>query len=102
MAYFSVRTNNLLFNRSGLGPHSFEADMKVGEYAWILFSNTAALVFTLGLFHPWARVRSYRYKIDHLSLVAQGDLDRFVAEEREQVSALGEEMGEFMDFDFGL
>ena len=102
VAYFSVRTNNLLFNRSGLGPHSFEADLKVGEYAWILFSNTVGLVLTLGLFHPWAQVRSTRYKVEHLSLVVRGDLDSFVAEERKQVSALGEEMGEFMDFDFGL
>jgi uncharacterized membrane protein YjgN (DUF898 family) len=35
-------------------------------------------------------------------MVVSGDLDSFIAKEQKQVSAVGEEMGDFLDFDFGL
>jgi uncharacterized membrane protein YjgN (DUF898 family) len=47
-------------------------------------------------------VRSARYKAEHLTFIADGDLNSFVAEEAEHVSALGEEIGEIFAFDIGL
>jgi uncharacterized membrane protein YjgN (DUF898 family) len=72
------------------------------EFIGILVSNSIAIALTLGLFHPWAKVRTLRYKVDNLTLMASGDLDSFIAKEQKEVSALGEEMGDFLDFDFGL
>jgi uncharacterized membrane protein YjgN (DUF898 family) len=47
-------------------------------------------------------VRTLRYKLEHLTLVASSDLDSFIAKEQKEVSAVGEEMSDFLDFDFGL
>lgn len=102
MAYISVRSSNLLYNSSKLSYHGFDSTMEVMEYIGIVFTNTLATVLTVGLFYPFAQVRAYRYRIEHLSLVAVGDLDQFIADEKSQVSALGDEAAEFMDFDFGL
>jgi uncharacterized membrane protein YjgN (DUF898 family) len=102
MAYFAVKFHNLLYNSSLLAGHGFQADMALKTYALIVVTNTLATVVTLGLFHPFAQVRAYRYKISRLALVPDGSLDRFVAAEQEQVSALGDEMSDFLDFDLGL
>ena len=60
------------------------------------------MVFTLGIFYPWAHVRTLSYKLDHLKLTVQGDLDNFIAQKQKKVSALGDEASDFFDFDIGL
>ena len=101
-AFFSVKTTNLLYNSSRLALHRLEATLRIKEYTVIVAINSVATALTLGLFHPWARVRTLRYKLEHLTMIASGDLDSFIAKEQKQVSALGEEMSDFLDFDFGL
>ncbi len=101
-AFFSVKTTNLLYNSSRLALHRLEATLRIKEYTVIVAINSVATALTLGLFHPWAKVRTLRYKLEHLTVVASGDLDSFIAKEQKQVSALGEEMSDFLDFDFGL
>ena len=100
--YFSVSAFNLRFTNSKLVDHGFQADMQLGSYAKLVVINTLLTVITLGLFRPWAMVRTAHYKAEHLTLEAVGDLDNFIAHEEKQVSALGEEMGDMFDFDFGL
>ena len=101
-AFFSVKTTNLLYNSSRLALHRMESTLKIKEYLLLVVTNSVATALTLGLFHPWAKVRTLRYKLEHLTMVASGDLDSFIAKEQKQVSAVGEEMGDFLDFDFGL
>jgi uncharacterized membrane protein YjgN (DUF898 family) len=101
-AYFTVKSSNLLYNSGALLKNRFKATMKIKEFAMILLTNTLAIVCTLGLFHPFAQVRAYRYKIDQLALLPSGDLEQFVAAEMKETSALGNELSDFMDFDFGL
>ena len=101
-AFFSVKTTNLLYNSSRLGPHRMEADLQINEYLVLVLVNSLATALTLGLFHPWAKVRIYRYKIGRLTLIPGASLDEFVAAEKQQVSAIGEEAGDFFDFDIGL
>lgn len=102
MAYLTVKSSNLFYNSSHLSNHEFKADMAIKEYIFILITNTIGTVITLGLFYPFAKVRAYRYQIEHLSLVLSGDLNAFVEAEHAKVSALGDEVTELMDFDFGL
>ena len=102
MAFFSVKTTNLLYNSTRLGPHRLDAELQVKQYFFIVATNTIAVALTLGMLHPWAKVRTARYKAEHLSMSVSGNLDSFVAHEQKEVSALGEEMAAFLDFDFGL
>jgi uncharacterized membrane protein YjgN (DUF898 family) len=101
-AYFSVKTTNLLYNAGGLGPHRMEASLRIKDYMVLVLVNSLATAFTLGLFHPWAKVRVYRYKVENLTLIPGGHLDDFVASEQKKVSAFGEEAGDFFDIDIGL
>ena len=101
-AYFSVKTTNLLFNSSRLESHRFAANLRTRDYTALVLTNSLGIALTLGLFYAWAQIRTLRYKVGHLTLIAAEDLDGFVAAEQEQVSALGEEMSDFFDIDVGL
>lgn len=101
-AYFSVSSTNLNYSSTRLGPHRFQANLRTKDYMMLVLTNTLALALTLGLFRPWAQIRTTRYKVQHLFLKSSGDLNAFVADEQKEVGAFGEEMGGFLDFDFGL
>ena len=100
--FFSVKLTNLFYNSSRIALHRLESTQKIKEYIIIVVTNSVATALTLGLYHPWAKIRTLRYKLEHLTLIASGDLNSFISKEQKQVSAVGEEMGEFLDFDFGL
>ncbi len=101
-AYISVKSTNLFFNSTILERHEFEADLETKGYLILIVSNTLASVLTLGIFYPWAHIRAIQYKFDHLALIANGDLDNFVAQKQKEISALGDEAGDFFDLDIGL
>lgn len=101
-ALFSVKTGNLLYNSSRLGRHRMESAMQVKSYALLVLINTLATAVTLGIFHPWAKVRTMRYKTEHLTLIPAGDLDAFVAGKQKEVTAVGDASGDFLNFDLGL
>ena len=101
-AFYSVKTTNLQFNSSKLAAHRFKASLKIKEYLMLVVTNSLATALTLGLFYPWAKIRTLKYKLSHLSVIASGDIDTFVADEQKQVGSLGEEMSDFFDIDIGL
>lgn len=101
-AALTAKMTNLFYNRSRLEGNRFAADFETRSYALLVAGNTVATALTLGLFHAWAAVRTMRYKADHLKLHPSVPLDSFVAGKSAEVSALGEEMSDFLDFDFGL
>jgi uncharacterized membrane protein YjgN (DUF898 family) len=101
-AFYSVKTTNLQFNSSQLAAHRFKANLRIKEYLALVVTNSLATALTLGLFYPWAKIRTLRYKFSRLSLITSGDLDTFIAGEQKQVGSVGEEMSDFFDFDIGL
>jgi uncharacterized membrane protein YjgN (DUF898 family) len=101
-AFFRARMFNLVYSGASLGSHGFEADMTPSGYLQVIAANVLLMVLTLGLFYPFARVRLAHYTAQHLRAKICGSLDDFVAAEGEKVSALGDELAEFMDLDIGL
>jgi len=101
-AYLAVSLPNLIWNSTGLGEHTLYSRMNVRPYLWIAFTNLLGVVFTLGLFIPFAEVRMTRYKLEHMGLLAQGDLAEFVAGQEQQISATGEETADMFDVDISL
>jgi hypothetical protein len=97
-----VKTTNLLFRTSSLSHHRFEAGLKTGEYTMLVLTNSLGVALTLGVFFPFAKVRTARYRLQHLALLASGDVEGFIDDGQEKVSAIGEEAGDFFDMDFGL
>jgi uncharacterized membrane protein YjgN (DUF898 family) len=97
-----ARIQNLVWNHTTLGPHRFESKASAWSLFGIFLTNLLGIVFTLGLFTPWAAVRLARYRAQTVSLIPGGSLDDFIADQEQEMSAAGQETAEFMDIDIGL
>ncbi len=101
-AYVQAHTANTVWNNIRVGPHGFSCTLKTAPLGWIYLSNLIATVLSFGLAIPWTKIRMARYRVENMTLLKRGDLDRFVQAEAAQVSASGEEFGDMMDIDVGL
>ncbi len=101
-AWLRARLFNVVYEGSSLDQHGFEADMTSDGYAKLIIVNVVCMVLTVGLFYPFAKVRTARYTTEHLRARLSGSLDTYVASEAERVSAVGDELADAMDLEFAL
>lgn len=102
-AYLSTAATNLAWNSTVIAGNRFQSTLRTPQTAWLYFSNAMAIIFSLGLLIPWVSIRMARYQLAHLSLVAQEDLDGFIAKvDQGKLGAAGEEIGDMLGFDIGL
>lgn len=101
-AYVIVTMANIQFNNSQLGAHRFTANWQTLSYMKLLFVNTLMILLTLGLYIPFAKVRTAAYKAQHTQFVAVGDIDSFVASEKEHTNSLAEGMNDLFAMDISI
>lgn len=68
----------------------------------LYITNTLGIVFTLGLFIPWAAVRMARYRAERTTFLSRGNLDDFVNKQAAQVASAGDELGEMLDLEVAI
>lgn len=98
----TARVQNLVWMHTRLGPHSFICTLQWRRLFFISLTNVIGIVLTLGLFKPFAQVRLAHYMTSALSVVPVGTFDDFVAGERQNVTAFGEEALDIFDVDLGF
>lgn len=101
-AYIVVTMANIHWNNTRLQDHQFEATWSVFSYFKLLLINTFGILFTLGLFVPFAKVRTAAYKAEHTALIVQGDLDGFIANKLEESNSLAEGVHDLFDIDISI
>ena len=102
-AVFNAGLLNAVYGNTRLGPHRLHSTLLGRRLAWLYFSNTVAIVASVGLLVPWATVRTLRYRLDTLAVTAAGSLDDLAAgDANASQGATGEEIADFFDVDFGL
>jgi uncharacterized membrane protein YjgN (DUF898 family) len=101
-AYYRTRAVNSAFDELQLGAHKIWCDLRTGPLLRIYLVNLAAVIVTLGLYYPWARVRLVRYQLESLTLNLARPLDDFVNDASQAGTATGDEIGDFFAVDFGL
>lgn len=102
LAYQKTLITNLVWSNLVIGNSRFESTLHAGRMIKLYLSNALAILMSLGLLIPWVRIRMTRYRLDHITLWAVGDLDEFIASQQSEVSAAGEEISEFFDIDVGI
>lgn len=102
MAYVKVRIGNLVWNNTTLDHIHFISTQRVRDIWWLYFSNMLALILTLGLATPWAKIRLARYRLNHLAIAGETNWDQFVGEKKASAQALGEEMADMFDVDISF
>ncbi len=95
--------SNFIWQHTKLKGIRFNLELKVMRVTWIQLSNIAAIIISIGLLIPWAKVRMLRYQLSRFSLHATAtELEEFVASERANITATGGEFGDMLDLDLGL
>jgi uncharacterized membrane protein YjgN (DUF898 family) len=101
-AIIQAGLTNAAYGELSLAGHEIKCDVSAVRLAGIYLTNAILMMITLGLYTPWAKVRLVKYQLENMQVRVHGDLDQFTAEQQQQQSATGEELGDLMDMDFGL
>jgi uncharacterized membrane protein YjgN (DUF898 family) len=75
------------------GGHRFDSHLPAFGYARIAVSRGLLATVSFGLLIPWATIQIRRYILDHMTLLANGDLDEFVSNNSDAGGAAGAEYG---------
>ncbi|MEI7614716.1 MAG: YjgN family protein [Betaproteobacteria bacterium] len=100
--FLEARLQNLIWNHTQLGPHRFISKVSARKLFGIMATNLLGVIFTLGLYRPFAVTRLLKYRLETLTLAAAGDLDSFLSAHDQAVGAVGEETAEIFDIDISL
>lgn len=101
-SFIQAKLANISFGNTWIGLPRLQSKLPVLPLAWLHLTNIVLIIITMGLFSPWAKIRLMRFQFENMSLVTPSSLDEFVATEAAHINATGEEMGDFLDVDFGL
>jgi len=97
-----ARLINATYGHLRVGGHRVQSEVEMSELAGIHLSNMLFTWLTLGFYWPWAKLRILRYRIQSMSIVALGGLGSMLAAENQDADAVGSEVSDFLDLDFGL
>ena len=97
--FIRAATANILYNHLQVGDCRFRSTISGWDMAWLFCTNTLAIIATLGLAYPWARIRVARYRAEHLAFVPVGDPDQFLADAHAGAAAAGSEAADLFDVD---
>ena len=74
---------------------SFNSRISPARFVWISLSNLILTILSIGLLLPWAKVRMYRYLSDSTLIKMNGNIEKFVDDEKSAQSSLGEAIADF-------
>jgi uncharacterized membrane protein YjgN (DUF898 family) len=101
-SYRDATIGRLAWQHTTLGSMRFDYKWRTWDLFKLNLSNTFAILISFGLLVPWAEIRTARYQLQGLALAPAEELGSFVAADKEQVGATGDEAADFLGFDFGL
>ena len=101
-AFTTARVQNLAWAHTQLGPHRFVSAIEARQLVFITITNLLGVLFTFGLFKPFAVVRVTEYLLTASTVVVHGNLNEFIAGEHVAVDATGEEAAEMFDIDIAV
>lgn len=102
LAFLKAALINLFYNNVELDGRRLQSRLRGQKLLCIYFSNTIAILLSVGLMIPWAMVRLARYRAESMSLFARDDLNDLTAERRSDSGATAAEMDSLFDIDISL
>lgn len=103
MAYAMTRQRSYVYKNTTLDDDiSFGSTLKAKQFAWVMITNFLAVIATLGLAMPWAKVRVARVMLENTHVYADAGFDQYMTHKQNESSSLGEQIGDAFDVDVGL
>lgn len=102
-AFYRAKTRNIMLCHTILDrKHHLRSTLSGFQYAWIIVSNLALTVLTLGMYYPFGQVRLWQYLCDHLEIIPGGPIDEFIDEQEKAGGAFSSEFADIEGFDIGI
>jgi uncharacterized membrane protein YjgN (DUF898 family) len=101
--YFTARLQRLMWNGTA-SPHiGFNSALKARSLIGLWVKNWLLIVFTLGLYFPFAQVATARLRLEAMTVTSALPLDELTALlDSGRESAAGDAAGDLLGFDIGL
>ncbi|MDP2635092.1 MULTISPECIES: YjgN family protein [unclassified Pseudoalteromonas] len=100
--YQSIIRNHILNNSEFEDVASFKSDLKAVQYAMLLFTNAFAIIFTLGMAYPWAKIRKARLLCSATEVTIYHGAIAIIDTAEQQQSSFAEEAANVFDIDISL
>ena len=100
-AFLRAKLSNLLYGGTRIGQHELACDQRGVDVLKLYAVNALAIVVSLGLLIPWAKIRLAQYRASRLTLLAFGSLSAAKLLD-DQTNAVGEGLSDLGDFDVGI
>lgn len=102
-SYSFARQRSYIYANSKLDNKiSFASTLKARSIAWVSFTNLLAVIFSLGLAIPWAKVRVARLLLENTLVDTSVGFEEYVTQQQAEQSSLGEQIGDAFDVDMGI
>jgi uncharacterized membrane protein YjgN (DUF898 family) len=94
-SYYHALTRNIMINGLRLrGGIRFRSNMSGLVLGWIMVTNLFLIVISLGLLHPWAQVRRYRYLTETVEIRPINEMRGFIDRQLKAGGSVGDAVGE--------
>ena len=101
--FVHTKVLNLALNQTSLSArYKFDATLSAARMIDLVLGNLFLTLVTLGLFYPWARVRTFEYLMENIAVTGGSDIEEFTSDLVTGQGAIGEEVASFFDVDVGL
>jgi uncharacterized membrane protein YjgN (DUF898 family) len=98
--YIMVRMNNLAWSATAFPGVRITCAMRVGPYLRLQTANVLLTLLTLGLYRPFAAVRTWKYRVAHVTVETPDGFEQAVlAARRPPVAAAGDGVADFLGVD---
>ena len=103
LPYFQARVQNLLWGQTRSEQIEIHSELHFTDLFKVNALNWLLIVVTLGLYWPFAAVRTARVRLQALAVEVHGDVDTWVAEAPQRPGGvLGDAAGDALGLDMGL
>jgi len=103
LAYSMTRQRTYIFENTTLDEKiKFASTLEAKPLVWVMFTNLIAILLTIGLAFPWAKVRMARLMVENTLVDTEHGFDAYMTQKQKEESSLGEQIGDAFDVDVGL
>ncbi len=103
IAYSYSRQRRYIFENTRLDERiEFSSTLGARSMAWVMITNFLAIIFSLGLALPWAKVRMARLILENSLVDTELGFDEYLTQQQEHQSSLGDQIGDAFDLDVGI
>ncbi len=99
--YLYAKKHNYSWGQTHLGEISFNFSLEASDLIWIRLTNLLAILMSLGLLIPWARIRRARYIFSHINVSLPSNMESIRAISMSEEDVLGDTAADFFDWDIG-